>query len=711
SAAAGVNGDGSDNSAAASGAAYVYVLGGGGWAFDAYLKASNTGAGDNFGAAVAVSGSTILIGAPTEDSSATGIGGNEASNSLTSSGACYAFEWNAGSWSQQAYIKASNAGAGDSFGGAVAIDGDLAVIGAPMEDSNAVIIDGLQTNNAAPNSGAAYSFTHAGGTWSQEAYLKPKNTGSADGFGAAVATFDGMLMVGAALEDSISNGVNILETDNTSPDSGAAYVFDHILGMDPVVLRNDLAPGMPGGANFAGWLEQYLNDAGAVVIRATTKDGGVNPGNDEGAWTDSTGVLTLIAREGDAILGGLPGEAFASTFTNSRLSNAGTTLINANATISGTPSFNDLLCLADDGASFTIAAREGPDFDHVSPGFGIDETQTRGCFNARLSAAGGGTPTTDTGIWNIDASTGTYTEVVREGFSLGGTTVLGQVTGRVVASRTGTVAYNASLNGVPLNAGNAIFTQEATAPGSPVMIVQKGATAPGGGLFNTFLGESVNPAGDILFEASLTGTGVTTNDNEGLYTNFGGTLKLVLRKGDTVDGAQILRIDRHWLLNDGTVVAQGLLTGQGVTAANDGVVIRVTPAGTASALLREGQTLPQLRDSAISVISAFNISATGHYMASATLVSGTGNATASNNLTVVKGKLGVTGFNLVVRKGDVVRLENAKRTVYSVKLGTATATLAGGTGGQGRIINDNGQMVLAVYFADATQGVFVNPAP
>lgn len=300
---------------------------------------------------------------------------------------------------------------------------------------------------------------------------------------------------------------------------------------------------------------------------------------------------------------------------------------------------------------------------------------------------------------------------MREGFSLGGTTVLGQVTGRVVASRTGTVAYNASLNGVPLNAGNAIFTQEATAPGSPVMIVQKGATAPGGGLFNTFLGESVNPAGDILFEASLTGTGVTTNDNEGLYTNFGGTLKLVLRKGDTVDGAQILRIDRHWLLNDGTVVAQGLLTGQGVTAANDGVVIRVTPAGTASALLREGQTLPQLRDSAISVISAFNISATGHYMASATLVSGTGNATASNNLTVVKGKLGVTGFNLVVRKGDVVRLENAKRTVYSVELGTATATLAGGTGGQGRIINDNGQMVLAVYFADATQGVFVNPAP
>ena len=711
SAATGVNGDGTDNSAAASGAAYVYVLGGGGWAFDAYLKASNTGASDNFGASVAASGTTILVGAPGEDSSATGIGGNEASNSLTGSGACYAFEWSGGVWAQQAYIKASNSGAGDAFGGAVAANAGVAVVGAPMEDSNAVIIDGLQSNNAAPNSGAAYSFLYSASSWGQEAYLKPKNTGSSDGFGASVATSDGLLLVGAALEDSISTAINTLDADNSSPDSGAAYTFDHILGMDPVVLLNDPAPGMPIGANFGGWLEQYLNDAGAVVIRATTKSGGVAPGNDEGAWTDSTGVLSLIAREGDPVLGGAPGEVFASTFINSRLSNAGTTLLNANATLTGTPAFNELLCLADDGASVTVAAREGPDFDYVSPGFGIDETQTRGCFNARLSAAGGGTPSTDTGIWNIDASSGTYTEVVREGFNLGGTTVMGQVTGRVVGSRTGNVAYNASLNGVPLNAGSAIFTQEATAPGSPLMIVQKGASAPGGGLFNTFLGESLNPAGSIVFEASLAGAGVTTADNEGLYTNFGGTLKLVLRKGDTVDGGQLLRIDRHWLLTDGTVIAQGLLTGAGVTAANDGIVIRVTPAGTASALLREGQSLAQLQNSVISVISAFNISANGHYMASATLVSGTGNATAANNLTVVKGKLGVTGFNLVVRKGDVVRLDGAKRTVYSVKLGTATTTLAGGTGGQGRVINDNGQMVLAVYFADTTQGVFVNPVP
>jgi len=98
--ATGINGDPSDNSAPYAGAAYVFVRDGTNWDQRAYLKASNTDGplpgedyGDDFGAdhMVAVSGDTVVIGAHAEDSSATGVNGNQTNNSALQSGAAYVF--------------------------------------------------------------------------------------------------------------------------------------------------------------------------------------------------------------------------------------------------------------------------------------------------------------------------------------------------------------------------------------------------------------------------------------------------------------------------------------------------------------------------------------------------------------------------------------------------------------------------------------------
>src|SRR5215813_12572571 len=104
----------------------------------AYIKASNTGGpstgesglgvGDNFGWSVASSGDTMVIGAPGEDSNATGINGNQTNNSARDSGAAYVFVRDGTNWVQQAYLKASNTGAGDNFGWSVAIFGDTIVV-------------------------------------------------------------------------------------------------------------------------------------------------------------------------------------------------------------------------------------------------------------------------------------------------------------------------------------------------------------------------------------------------------------------------------------------------------------------------------------------------------------------------------------------------------------------------------------------------------
>jgi hypothetical protein len=214
--ATGVNGNQANNSADAAGAAYVFVRNGTNWTQQAYLKASNTGAVDNFGdSAVAVEGDTIVIGAPREDSNATGVNGNQSDNSATDSGAAYVFVRSGTNWNQQAYLKASNTRAGDLFGISAAVSGDTIVIGAGLESSSATGVNGNQSDNSAPHSGAAYVFTRSGTNWIQQAYLKASNIAPYHYFGSAVAISDDTVVVGADA-NSEESGIQ---------DSGTVYVF------------------------------------------------------------------------------------------------------------------------------------------------------------------------------------------------------------------------------------------------------------------------------------------------------------------------------------------------------------------------------------------------------------------------------------------------------------------------------------------------------
>jgi len=126
------------------------------WTQQAYIKASNTEAFDNFGDSVALSGDTLAVGASSENSNARGIGGNEADNSAVGSGAVYLFTRSGTTWAQQAYIKASNTDVDDHFGWTVALSGDTLAVGAYGEASNATGIGGNQADNSATDSGAVY---------------------------------------------------------------------------------------------------------------------------------------------------------------------------------------------------------------------------------------------------------------------------------------------------------------------------------------------------------------------------------------------------------------------------------------------------------------------------------------------------------------------------------------------------------------------------
>jgi hypothetical protein len=230
--ASGIDGDQSqDDSNFFAGAVYVFAFDGTEWSQQAYVKASNTGEFDSFGAAVALSadGTTLAVGAVLEGSSAIGVGGDQNDDSTGDAGAVYVFRLNGTQWSQQSYIKASNSGASDQFGSAVALsaDGGTLAVGAPQESSGATGVGGDQSDDSTARAGAVYVFRYAGTDWSQQVYIKSSNTGAEDTFGDQVAvSADGdTLAVAAGGERSRATGIDGDQADNSLFDAGAVYVF------------------------------------------------------------------------------------------------------------------------------------------------------------------------------------------------------------------------------------------------------------------------------------------------------------------------------------------------------------------------------------------------------------------------------------------------------------------------------------------------------
>ncbi len=288
------------------GAVYVFVRADGTWTQQARLKASNAGAGDRFGAALAFSSNSgglivpiIVVGAPGEDGSSAGVNG-PSNEGATDSGAVYVFTRDeAGEWFEQAYLKASNVGTSDAFGSSVGVVdthvlGLVAAVGAPLEDGGSRGLDGDSSGNGAPESGAVYLFNRKGSTWSQQHYLKAPNADAGDGFGSSVALGGNGLVVGAPNEDSSKDAPHPFYGEdpesNAVPDSGAAYLFEYSadkwwdrgiakasnagrhdrFGTSVAFVMGGMAVGAPGEDGSASGLDGVqddgASDSGAVYL-------------------------------------------------------------------------------------------------------------------------------------------------------------------------------------------------------------------------------------------------------------------------------------------------------------------------------------------------------------------------------------------------------------------------------------------------------------
>jgi hypothetical protein len=307
-----------DDSTFFAGAVYVYFRSAGAWSQQAYVKGSNTegfnlsnGDGaDLFGTAVALSGdgNTLAVGAPGEDSGLTGVTANPVNeaasgNAVSNSGAVYVFNRTGATWSQQAYVKASNTGEGDNFGNSVALsgDGNMLAVGAPFEDGDATGVGGA-SNESAADAGAAYVYTRSGGAWSHQAYVKASNTGFGDNFGTSVAlSSDGnALAIGAPFEGSAATGIGGSQADDCSAPnpfscaagSGAVYVYSRNASTGAWTQQAYVKASNSGtddrfGNVIAGNSVALSGDGNTLAVGAELEDGG-------GTGIDSsTGVVSV----------------------------------------------------------------------------------------------------------------------------------------------------------------------------------------------------------------------------------------------------------------------------------------------------------------------------------------------------------------------------------------------------------------------------------
>ncbi|MFG0241288.1 MAG: GC-type dockerin domain-anchored protein [Phycisphaerales bacterium JB054] len=233
-----------DDNGVNSGSAYVFTRSNGTWTQQAKLLPFDGVARDYFGYAVSIEGDTALIGATGDDDYG------------ESSGSAYVYTRAGGVWTLQAKLRPTDGAERDEFGSSVALDGEVALIGSPLDDGN-----------GRDNSGSAYVFARSGNAWTQQAKLLPSDGHSFGGdfFGHSVSIVGSTAVIGARGDDS-------------------AEVFTQSGGL--WALQAKLTPA--DEALFFGSSVSLSPDGNTVLIGAERDD-------DNGTWSGSAYVFTRSA--------------------------------------------------------------------------------------------------------------------------------------------------------------------------------------------------------------------------------------------------------------------------------------------------------------------------------------------------------------------------------------------------------------------------------
>lgn len=245
------------------------------------LAASDAGATQIFGSAVAISGRVALVGAPLANV-----------DGVASAGAVYVFTESDGVWTERQRLSAPDPSVGGLFGASLAIRGNTAVIGA----SGVVYGGSRPAGDAAERAlgaGAVYVFTATDGVWTETDKLVADDGADGDRFGVSVALNDAEVLVGAPFA----------QIDANRPEQGAAYVFARS-GNGWTQTRKLVAPDARGDELY-GWTvaldgaTALVGAKDATLNRHEPAQGAVYVYDAGNAWTQTQKLWASDGRAGD----------------------------------------------------------------------------------------------------------------------------------------------------------------------------------------------------------------------------------------------------------------------------------------------------------------------------------------------------------------------------------------------------------------------------
>lgn len=694
---------------------------------------------DYFGMSLAVEGDIALIGAP---------------NATGQNGKVYVFDLRTG-----LHIRTvSSPSPASQFGVSLALRGGWAAIGAHVDseggfNAGAVYLydarnDALGPKIVAPDAapsalfgisvalengllavgqtGNAHAGVFSGAVWVFDSHTRQPiqrftapDAAANTYFGGGIALSNGQLTVTAAGDDEAAT------------DAGSVYTFSGLAGRSPWISQAEtgqFAPNASEGTYRSVSLPSVSSWNHASFI-GTLAGTGITSRNNLGLWGSSTGPRRLIMRAGQELLPGVEVAGFGSilahgishTVFEATLRGAQTNSKTRRAIIAGNfASSNQLLRSGTPQA--LLGGLPVRDWSQVVTN---SSNSSRAAAACRIDGAPRDSDSAHLITETFTAVPDPVDQVVREGDVIAGPGItLGQLMPRL-SMPSPRLIFSSAVQG-PVATNQALFTRVAF--DNPVeLVVKKGAPVPDLPLipdaaFASFLGETGSTDGlHTVFRATLSGTGITSKNREGLWINrFNADLRPVVRLGDAAPGlpagVTFRRLLQFASVDGGHVLFLAQLGGKGITAAND-LSLWLLPLGDSLQIIfREGDPLPGESDTIrIGTIQRLELESNqGRYAALVSLIG----SPATTNQVLLSGGINFADASIhpalrtpfaCLRKGALIQRPLGSATsATSISLSTAAKDSAGACAkGLPQSLTPNGTLGLSAIFKDRSTHVLV----
>lgn len=547
---------------------------------------------------------------------------------------------------------------------------------------------------------------------------------------SADSSTTGFLVTGSVISGALVPG----DTTTTGP-----------LTFRTVAITGQAAPGTQDGVTFVdfggyGAEPPAINNDGQTAFLAIVAGPGVDSSNQNGLWSEGTGALALVARDGSHAPG-TPADVSFSLLGQPVINNDGQTAFDGS--LSGTsvdPNINGHGIWIGDANTLTLVAREGSQAPGAADGVNFDRFQpydgARPVLNdsgktAFLASVTGAavTSSNEFGIWS-DAI-GTLALLAGQGDQAPGTPqgvtflILGKSAGGInpfQADETPVLNSNnqTAFLGVLFDPAAEFLPRQGIWSGTattlaPVSLLNDpapGATA--GATFTGFRAPVINNAGQVAFPAFVGGTAVfqESGDNTGIWSQASGTLDLVVRAGSQAPGLETgvifestLPFSSELLVFNGAgqTAFPALLSGPGIDSSNN-LSLWSEGSGSLALVAREGDQAPGTplgttfkQDNRFTPV----LNGAGQTAFRAFL---TGPDVNSDNDGGIWAEDPDGVLTLIVRDGDTIQVAPGDaRTINYTDLILG----AGGQDGRPTSFNDSGQLAFRATFTDGAEGIFV----